>query len=123
MKAATEYLQYGITKKRFQEILSAMLTSDSSELISVAALADELISSYLVESVRCNLSYEKLEQMHGILPVSKSDFYRKRRLMFHYMDLRMLDQVEGQMTIFDFPEYLPDGYKNLAQQMHNCALK
>ena len=89
VKAATEYKQYGITKRKYQKILSAMLSLSEKELLDVAAEADEWISDYLCESIRYNISYEKLEQKYGMLPVSKSDFYRKRRLMFHIMDMNL----------------------------------
>lgn len=86
MKAAREYDYYGIDKKRFKTILDAMLKANDQDLYSIANKADWLISAYLVESIRYNVSFERLEALHGVLPTSKTDFYRKRRLMFHLMD-------------------------------------
>ena len=89
MRTAREYEQYGISKKRFSEILEKMLNADDELIFFYAVNSDPYISSYLVESIRYNVSFERLEAMHGTLPISKTDFYRKRRLMFHYMDIDM----------------------------------
>lgn len=89
MSCVREYEQYGISKKRYEVILRHMLSMSEGELLGFACQADEWISDYLVESIKNNMSFDRLEKKYGIINSSKSDFYRKRRLMFHLVDVAM----------------------------------
>lgn len=95
MKVAREYKAYGINQKRFIEILQYMLNLPRDELLVFAKRVDEYSATYLVESLVNNVSYDQINAKY-LVPFSKSDFYRKRRQLFHLVDCHMKNASKGE---------------------------
>lgn len=49
------------------------------EIYEICKQVDSFIADSLVESIMYDVSYETLEAHHGILPISRRSFYRRRR--------------------------------------------
>lgn len=51
---------------------------DENEILEICNQVDGFIAEYLTESIVIGTSYDMLEAHHGILPISRNCFYRKR---------------------------------------------
>lgn len=83
---------YGITKKRLKELKTmCCLPENAYQSCCAARRASEIISEYILLSVRENLSYDDLEYNSGLgrIPIGRTDFYGYRRLFYHYFDTLM----------------------------------
>lgn len=51
---------------------------DKKEIFEICKSVDSAIAAELAESIMYKVSFETLESHHGILPISRRGFYRKR---------------------------------------------
>nr|DAV63690.1 MAG TPA: hypothetical protein [Caudoviricetes sp.] len=75
---------------------------DEKEIFEICQSVDSFIAAELTESIVRGTSYDKLEAHHGILPISRRGFYRKRGTAKRIMRQRMAHLVEeknGQYMI------------------------
>ena len=75
---------------------------DEKEIYEICMSVDSFIAAELTESIVCGTSYDMLEARHGILPISRRSFYRRRRTVQRLMRQRMAHLVEeknGQLRI------------------------
>lgn len=80
---------YGITRERVKELKKlCCLPENASQTRCAAHRASEMLSEYILLSVRENLSYDDLEfnSRLGRIPCGRTDFYGYRRLFFHLFD-------------------------------------
>ena len=69
---------------------------DEKEVFEICNQVDSFIAAELTESIVIGTSYDMLEAHHGILPISRTCFYRKRRIVQRIMKQRMGRIVEEQ---------------------------
>ena len=69
---------------------------DEKEVFEICNQVDSYIAAELTESIVIGTSYDMLEAHHGILPISRNCFYRKRRIVQRIMKQRMGRIVEEQ---------------------------
>lgn len=62
---------------------------DEKEVFEICNQIDSFIAAELTESIVIGTSYDMLEAHHGILPISRNCFYRKRRIVRKIMEKRM----------------------------------
>ena len=75
---------------------------DEKEVFEICNQVDSFIAAELTESIVIGTSYDMLEAHHGILPISKNCFYRKRRIARKIMEQRMWrieEEENGQMRM------------------------
>lgn len=75
---------------------------DEKEILEICQSVDSAIAAELAESIVYKVSFETLEAHHGILPISKSNFYRRKGTAQRLMRQRMAHLVEeknGQYMI------------------------
>ena len=75
---------------------------DEKEIFEICQSVDSFIAKELTESIVCGTSYDKLEAHHGVLPISRRSFYRRRGTAKRLMRQRMAHLVEeknGQYMI------------------------
>lgn len=69
---------------------------DEKEVFEICNQVDSFIAAELTESIVIGTSYDMLEAHHGILPISRNCFYRKRRIVQKIMEKRLGRIVEEQ---------------------------
>ena len=69
---------------------------DEKEIFEICNQVDSYIAAELTESIVIGTSYDMLEAHHGILPISRNCFYRKRRIVQRIMNQRLGRIVEEQ---------------------------
>ena len=69
---------------------------DEKEVFEICNQIDSFIAKELTESIMIGTSYDMLEAHHGILPISRNCFYRKRRIAKRIMKQRMVRIAEEQ---------------------------
>lgn len=52
---------------------------EEKDVYKVCVQIDSFISEHLAESILHGTSYDALEAKYGVLPISRSGFYRERR--------------------------------------------
>lgn len=62
---------------------------DEKEVFEICNQVDSFIAAELTESIVSGTSYDMLEAHHGILPISRNCFYRKRRIVRKIMEKQM----------------------------------
>lgn len=75
---------------------------DEKEIFEICQSVDSIIAAELTESIVRGTSYDMLEAHHGILPISKSNFYRRKGTAQWLIRQRMAHLVEeknGQMRM------------------------
>ena len=75
---------------------------DEKEIYEICQSVDAFIAEYLTESIVSRTSYDMLEARHGILPISRRSFYRKRRIVQGILKARtgeIEEEKNGQYTI------------------------
>lgn len=75
---------------------------DEKEIYEICMSVDSFIATELTESIVRGTSYDMLEAHHGVLPISRRSFYRRRRTAQRLMRQRMAHLVEeknGQLRI------------------------
>lgn len=83
---------YGITRERYNELKALCQSGKYDDVArSEARRANEIISEYILLSVKKNLSFEGVEYAKGLgrIPCGRTDFYGYRRLFYHLFDERM----------------------------------
>ena len=78
------------------------MSMDEKEIFEICQSVDSFIAAELTESIVCGTSYDKLEAHHGVLPISRRSFYRRRGTAKRLMRQRMAHLVEeknGQYMI------------------------
>lgn len=72
------------------------------EVFEICNQVDSFIAKELTESIVIGTSYDMLEAHHGILPISRNCFYRRRRIVQKIMKQRMgriEEEQSGQMRM------------------------
>lgn len=69
---------------------------DEEAVFEICNQIDSFIAAELTESIVIGTSYDMLEAHHGILPISRNCFYRKRRIVQRIMRQRMGRIVEDR---------------------------
>lgn len=75
---------------------------EEKEIYEICMSVDSFIAAELTESIVRGTSYDMLEAHHGILPISKSNFYRRKGTAQWLIRQRMAHLVEeknGQMRM------------------------
>lgn len=75
---------------------------DEQKIYEICLTVDAFIAEYLTESIVIGTSYDMLEAHHGILPISRNCFYRKRRIVQRIMKQRMgriEEEQNGQLRM------------------------
>lgn len=75
---------------------------DEKEVLEICNQVDSFIAEYLTESIVIGTSYDMLEAHHGILPISRNCFYRKRRIVQWIIMQRLgriVEEPNGQLRM------------------------
>lgn len=75
---------------------------EEKEIFEICQSVDSAIAAELTESITIGTSYDMLEAHHGILPISRRSFYRRKGTAKRIMRQRMAHLVEeknGQYMI------------------------
>ena len=75
---------------------------DEKEIYEICQSVDAFIADYLAESIVKGTSYDLMEAHHGILPISRTHFYRKKKIAKEMVERkgRMLEEEKsGQMRM------------------------
>ena len=75
---------------------------DDKEIYEICQNVDAFIAEYLTESIVSRTSYDMLEARHGILPISRTCFYRKRRIVQRIIKQRLgriVEDPNGQLRM------------------------
>lgn len=75
---------------------------DEKEIFEICNQVDSFIAAELTESIVIGTSYDMLEAHHGVLPISRNCFYRKRRIVRKIMEKRMgriAEEQNGQLRM------------------------
>lgn len=86
---------YGITRERYHELKELCQSGKYDDVArSEARRANEIISEYILLSVKKNLSFEGVEYAKGLgrIPCGRTDFYGYRRLFYHLFDEKMKER-------------------------------
>lgn len=86
----------------FSQNLKGGMYLDEKEIYEICQSVDAFIADYLAESIVKGTSYDLMEAHHGILPISRNCFYRRRRIVQKIMKQRMgriEEEQSGQMRM------------------------
>ena len=87
---------------KFSQNLKGGMYLDEKEIYEICQSVDAFIADYLAESIVKGTSYDLMEAHHGILPISRNCFYRRRRIVQRIMKQR-LGRIEeengGQLRV------------------------
>lgn len=75
---------------------------DEKEVFEICNQVDSFIAAELTESIVIGTSYDMLEANHGILPISRNCFYRKRRIVQRIIKQRVgriVEEPNGQLRM------------------------
>lgn len=75
---------------------------NEDEVFEICNQVDSFIAEYLAESIVIGTSYDMLEAHHGILPISRNCFYRRRRIVQRIIKQRMgsiEEEKDGQLRM------------------------
>ena len=75
---------------------------NEEEVFEICNQVDSFIADYLAESIVKGTSYDLMEAHHGILPISRNCFYRRRRIVQRIMKQRLgriVEEPDGQMCM------------------------
>lgn len=75
---------------------------DEKEILEICQSVDSAIAAELAESIVYKASFETLEAHHGILPISRRGFYRRRGTAQRLIRQRMVHLAEeknGQLRM------------------------
>lgn len=82
--------------------LKGGMSADEKEVFEICNQVDSFIAAELTESIVIGTSYDMLEAHHGILPISRNCFYRKRRIVQRIIKQRLgriVEEKNGQLRI------------------------
>ena len=86
----------------FAKKLKGGMHVNEKEVFEICNQVDSFIAEYLTESIVSGTSYDMLEAHHGILPISRNCFYRRRRIVQKIMKQRMgriEEEQDGQLRM------------------------
>lgn len=86
----------------FAQKLKGGMHVNEKEVFGICNQVDSFIAEYLTESIVSGTSYDMLEAHHGILPISRNCFYRRRRIVQKIMKQRMgriEEEQDGQLRM------------------------
>lgn len=86
----------------FSQNLKGGMYLDEKEIYEICQSVDAFIADYLAESIVKGTSYDLMEAHHGILPISRNCFYRRRRIVRKIMEKRMgriVEEKNGQLRM------------------------
>ena len=86
----------------FAQKLKGGMHVNEKEVFEICNQVDSFIAEYLTESIVSGTSYDMLEAHHGILPISRNCFYRRRRIVQRIMKQRMgriEEEQDGQLRM------------------------
>lgn len=75
---------------------------DEKGVFEICNQVDSFIAAELTESIVIGTSYDMLEAHHGILPISRNCFYRKRRIVQKLIKQRLgriEEEKNGQLRM------------------------
>ena len=75
---------------------------DEKEVFEICNQVDSFIAEYLTESIVIGTSYDMLEAHHGILPISRTHFYRKKKIAKEMVERKgkiLEEEPDGQMRM------------------------
>lgn len=75
---------------------------DEKEIYEICMSVDSIIAAELTESIVRGTSYDMLEAHHGILPISRRHFYRKKEIVLEIIEkrtTRLVEEKNGQLRI------------------------
>lgn len=75
---------------------------DEKEIYEICMSVDSFIADRLTESIVRGTSYDMLEAHHGVLPISRRHFYRKKEIVLEIIEKRMVrlaEEKNGQYMI------------------------
>jgi|UniRef100_UPI0040255A01 hypothetical protein len=78
------------------------MSVDEKEVFEICNQIDSFIAAELTESIVIGTSYDMLEAHHGILPISRNCFYRKRRIVQRIIMQRLgriVEEPNGQLRM------------------------
>lgn len=78
---------------------------DEKEIYEICQSVDAFIADYLAESIIKGTSYDLMEAHHGILPISRNCFYRRRRIVQRIMKQRLgrIEEEQNGQLVMIFP--------------------
>lgn len=62
---------------------------EENEVYIICQRVDPFIASELTESIMTGISYDMLEAHHGILPISRTNFYRRKGVACRIIEQRL----------------------------------
>ena len=86
----------------FSQNLKGGMYLDEKEIYEICQSVDAFIADYLAESIIKGTSYDLMEAHHGILPISRNCFYRRRRIVQRIIKQRLgriEEEQNGQMKM------------------------
>nr|DAE62590.1 MAG TPA: hypothetical protein [Caudoviricetes sp.] len=69
---------------------------DEKEVFEICNQVDSFIAKELTESIVSGTSYDMLEAHHGILPISRTQFYREKQKVKNILEKKYGQIVEEQ---------------------------
>ena len=75
---------------------------DEKEIFEICQSVDSAIAAELAKAIIYKVSFEMLEAHHGILPISRRSFYRRKGTAQRLMRQRtayLVEEKNGQYTI------------------------
>lgn len=75
---------------------------DEKEIYEICMSVDSFIAVELTESIVRGTSYDMLEAHHGVLPISRRHFYRKKEIVLEIIEKRtthLVEEKNGQYMI------------------------
>lgn len=75
---------------------------EEQEVFEICNQVDSLNAEYLTEHIKIGTSYDMLEAHHGIIPISRTQFYIKCRIAREIMEkrtARLEEEKNGQLYI------------------------
>ena len=75
---------------------------DEKEIYEICMSVDSIIAAELTESIVRGTSYDMLEAHHGVIPISRSHFYRKKEIAQEIIEkrtARLEEEKNGQYMI------------------------
>lgn len=79
-----------------------MLVLDKNEIFEICQRVDAVIATELTESIVDGTSFDMLEAHHGILPISRRTFYRRKemaQMLIQQGSARIEEENSGQLRI------------------------
>ena len=75
---------------------------DKNEIFEICQRVDALIAAELTESIVDGTTFDMLEAHHGILPISRRTFYRRKemaQMLIQQGSARIEEENSGQLRI------------------------